>query len=109
MAVATALRRRKQSERAAATLYSPPETWTSKERALRKGTRPGSSRWTTAPRARKSRSQGSLRTVQAVMHNLQRGGGQGLRRHRGTGDSVFATGLAAAREDARRIARIGSI
>src|SRR5579885_2047262 len=86
MAVAMPVRSRKQSDRAAATLYSPPETWISTERALRKGTTPGSSRWTSAPRARKSRSQGSLRTWKAFICSFLRGwlvaisGGASLRR-----------------------------
>src|SRR5438105_851942 len=54
MAVAMAVRMPKQSERLAATLYSPPETWISRERALRKGMMPGSRRVTRAPRERKS-------------------------------------------------------
>src|SRR5262245_17283752 len=62
MAVATPVRSLKQSERLAATLYSPPETWISALRALRKGITPGSSRWTRAPRARKSSSHASRRT-----------------------------------------------
>ena len=37
MAVAMPVRRPKQSARLAATLYSPPETWMSSVRALRKG------------------------------------------------------------------------
>src|SRR5207253_1082964 len=53
--------RPKQSDSAAATLYSPPETWTSNERALRKGIAPGSSRWISAPSERKSRAHASLR------------------------------------------------
>src|SRR5262245_42355967 len=67
MAVAMPVLRPKQSERLAATLYSPPETWISNERALRKGTTPGSRRWTRAPRERKSSWQGSWRTVKALM------------------------------------------
>src|SRR3954470_1159852 len=61
------VRSRKQSDSPAATLYSPPETWTSNDRALRNGTTPGSRRWTRAPRERKSRAQGSWRTVRRVM------------------------------------------
>src|SRR5438876_4727736 len=57
----------KQSERLAATLYSPPETWISNDRALRNGTTPGSSRCTSAPSARKSSSHGSLRTWKSFM------------------------------------------
>src|SRR5437868_15167568 len=67
MAVAMPVRRRKQSDRLAATLYSPPETWISTDRALRKGITPGSSRWTTAPRARKSSVHGSVRIFRPVM------------------------------------------
>src|SRR6185312_13215596 len=67
MAVAMAVRRPKQSARLAATLYSPPETCTSNERALRNGTTPGSSRWTSAPRERKSNWQASVRTGKPFM------------------------------------------
>src|SRR5437016_3101863 len=67
MAVAMPLRRRKQSDKLAATLYSPPETCTSKLRALRKGMTPGSRRWTRAPRERKSRAQASLRIVRGMV------------------------------------------
>src|SRR2546430_136141 len=70
MAVAMPVRSRKQSDSPAATLYSPPETWTSKDRALRKGTTPGSRRWTSAPRARKSRAHGSLRIGSPLMAAL---------------------------------------
>src|ERR1019366_6518211 len=56
MAEATAVRRPKQSERLAATLNSPPETWILHSVALRKGMIPGSRRWTSAPRERKSMS-----------------------------------------------------
>src|SRR5262249_45028271 len=63
MAVAMPVRMPKQSARLAATLYSPPETWISTERALRKGITPGSSRWTRAPRERKSRAHESCRMV----------------------------------------------
>src|SRR5688572_24079745 len=61
MAEAMPVRSPKQSARAAATLYSPPETCTSNVRALRKGATPGSKRCTRAPRARKSRAQASVR------------------------------------------------
>src|SRR5258708_35237563 len=54
MAEATPVLRPKQSERLAATLNSPPLTWIWHSVALRKGMIPGSSRCTTAPRARKS-------------------------------------------------------
>src|SRR5687768_2524103 len=54
IAEATAVRRPKQSERLAATLYSPPETWISRFFALRKGRMPGSRRWTSAPSERRS-------------------------------------------------------
>src|SRR5438045_7475915 len=67
IAVATPVRRPKQSERLAATLYSPPETWTSNERALRNGMTPGSSRWTSAPRERKSNAHGSVRSFKPFM------------------------------------------
>src|SRR5437764_51536 len=70
MAVATAVLRPKQSERLAATLYSPPETWTSKVRALRNGMTPGSSRWTRAPSESRSSRQptvpGGTRAVLTV-------------------------------------------
>src|SRR5258706_11059200 len=62
-----AVRRPKASERLAATLYSPPETWISKVRALRKGMMPGSRRWTSAPRERRSRLQLSVRMFRSVM------------------------------------------
>src|ERR1700722_11032004 len=68
MAVAMAVFRLKQSARLAATLYSPPETWTSKERALRNGMTPGSSRCTRAPRERKSSSHESWRIVKPLMN-----------------------------------------
>ena len=58
---ATPVFRPKQSARLAATLYSPPETWMSSERALRNGITPGSRRWTRAPRERKSNAQASVR------------------------------------------------
>src|SRR5947209_3231697 len=75
MAVATPVFRPKQSARLAATLYSPPETWTSKERALRKGMMPGSRRWTRAPRERKSRlAAGGTVSVMGV--NIRMEGGQ---------------------------------
>src|SRR5436305_12580465 len=67
MAVATAVRMPKQSDRLAATLYSPPETWTSKDRALRNGMTPGSSRWTSAPTESRSSWQASVRTFRVVM------------------------------------------
>src|SRR5215211_166045 len=57
----------KQSDRLAATLYSPPETWTSNDRALRNGTVPGSSRCTSAPSERKSSSQSSRRMFKPLM------------------------------------------
>src|SRR2546423_339378 len=44
----------KQSDKLAATLNSPPLTWIWHSVALRKGTTPGSSRWMSAPRERKS-------------------------------------------------------
>src|SRR5437870_5377941 len=44
----------KQSERLAAALNSPPLTWIWHSVALRKGMTPGSSRWMSAPRERKS-------------------------------------------------------
>src|SRR5664279_2885431 len=44
----------KASERLAATLNSPPLTWIEHSCALRKGTMPGSRRWTSAPSDRKS-------------------------------------------------------
>src|SRR5512140_1657404 len=56
MAVAMPVRRRKQSARLAAQLNSPPLTWMRRSAALRKGTTPGSRRWTRAPRERKSRA-----------------------------------------------------
>src|SRR5579871_1463060 len=67
MAVAMPVRNPKQSASPAATLYSPPETWTSNLRALRKGTRPGSRRWTSAPRERKSNAHGSCRIGKPLM------------------------------------------
>src|SRR3954471_6880428 len=48
--------RRKQSDRLAAQLNSPPLTWMDRLCALWNGTTPGSRRWISAPRARKSRS-----------------------------------------------------
>src|ERR1700687_4833571 len=72
MADAMPVRSRKQSESAAATLYSPPETWISKERALRNGTTPGSRRCTMAPRARKSNVHRSWRRFRPVMKALHR-------------------------------------
>src|SRR5436305_11618781 len=66
MAVAMAVRRPKASERLAATLYSPPETWMSRVRALRNGMTPGSRRWTSAPRERKSRSDGAERMARLI-------------------------------------------
>src|SRR5207247_2110593 len=50
------VRIRKQSDRLAATLNSPPLTWIWHSAALRKGMMPGSSRWTRAPRESRSRS-----------------------------------------------------
>src|SRR5207244_7377170 len=67
MAVAMPVRNPKQSASPAATLYSPPETWTSNPRALRKGTRPGSRRWTSAPRERKSNAHWSCRIGKPLM------------------------------------------
>jgi len=52
--VAMAVRCLKQVERFAATLYSPPATWSRYSLASAKGTMPGSSRVTKAPKARKS-------------------------------------------------------
>src|SRR5262249_40192036 len=81
----------KQSDRLAATLYSPPDTWMSKQRPLRKGVVPGSSRWIRAPSERKSSAQGSVRSgsgmkgdsVQrkfvAVVVRRTRGAGMGAR------------------------------
>ena len=54
MALAMPDFRPKQSARLAATLNSPPLTWMRHSVALRKGTMPGSSRWTRAPRETKS-------------------------------------------------------
>src|SRR5947207_7683718 len=71
MAVATAVLRPKQSERLAATLYSPPETWTSQVRALRNGMTPGSSRWTSAPSESRSSWQASVRMLRLFMGRLQ--------------------------------------
>src|ERR1700731_4066309 len=67
IADAMPVRRPKQSDRPAATLYSPPETWISTERALRKGITPGSSRVTSAPRARKSRAHESWRMFKLLI------------------------------------------
>jgi len=53
-AVATPVFRRKQSDRLAAQLNSPPLTWMLQWVALRNGMTPGSRRWTSAPRDRKS-------------------------------------------------------
>src|SRR5262245_15934639 len=72
MAVATPVLRPKQSDRLAATLYSPPETCTSKLRALRNGMIPGSRRWTSAPTERKSRAQGSMRICSPLMETTFR-------------------------------------
>src|SRR5579864_8751379 len=71
MAVAIPVLSSKQSERFAATLYSPPETWISTERAFRNGITPGSSRWTSAPNERKSSSQESLRTFKVLIDILK--------------------------------------
>src|ERR1700687_2493185 len=60
------VRRPKQSDRFAATLYSPPETWISTERACGNGITPGSSRCTSAPSARKSRAHASLRILRPL-------------------------------------------
>src|SRR5437588_11753786 len=84
MAVAIPVRRPKQSDRLAATLYSPPETWTSNERAFRKGITPGSSRWTSAPRERKSSSHASLRTFKPLMDVPLVRVHEGFRRKTGT-------------------------
>src|ERR1700690_116134 len=46
--------RRKQSDKLAATLNSPPLTWRSQRVALRNGTTPESRRWTRAPSDRRS-------------------------------------------------------
>src|SRR5436309_10408960 len=56
MALAMPVWRRKQSARLAAVLNSPPLTWIAHSVALRKGITPGSRRWTSAPRDRKSRA-----------------------------------------------------
>src|ERR1017187_9821423 len=53
-AVATPVFMRKQSDRLAAQLNSPPLTWILHSVALRNGTMPGSRRLTSAPRDRKS-------------------------------------------------------
>jgi hypothetical protein len=66
---------RKQSERLAETLNSPPLTWMSQCEALRNGMMPGSRRWTSAPRDRKSNAPdlGMFRPVLIVQFsfNLQ--------------------------------------
>src|ERR1044071_537217 len=55
MAVAMPVLRPKQSAKFAATLNSPPLTWSPHSVALRKGVTPGSSRYTIAPSDKKSR------------------------------------------------------
>src|SRR3954454_6166145 len=67
MAVAMPVFSPKQSARLAATLYSPPETWISTERAFRNGSTPGSSRVTTAPSESRSSSHGSVRTFKLLI------------------------------------------
>src|SRR5580692_9797197 len=66
MALAMAVFMPKQSDRLAATLNSPPLTWMWHCDALRNGTMPGSSRCTSAPSERKSRSP-SLRIFKPLM------------------------------------------
>src|SRR3979490_982264 len=67
MAVAMPVWSPKQSARFAATLYSPPETWTSTERAFRNGITPGSSRWTRAPTERNASPHWPWRTFKPLM------------------------------------------